>query len=100
MPGRTPRRSASPSSPSSTTQSTGPSDRSPGVSGLASPADGPAAATGLELLGQVGMVAIRAADLRPAAGPRLGKDGRTALTVARPGRIATGDLVVFLKPVA
>jgi len=46
------------------------------------------------------MVAIRAADLRPAAGPRLGKDGRTALTVARPGRIATGDLVVFLKPVA
>lgn len=46
------------------------------------------------------MVAIRAADLRPAAGPRLGKDGRTALTVARPGRIATGDLVVFLKPAA
>ena len=46
------------------------------------------------------MIAIRAADLRPAAGPRLGKDGRTALTVARPGRIATGDLVVFLKPVA
>ena len=46
------------------------------------------------------LVAIRAADLRPAAGPRLGKDGRTALTVARPGRIATGDLVVFLKPVA
>jgi hypothetical protein len=46
------------------------------------------------------MVAIRAADLRPAAGPRQGKDGRTALTVARPGRIATGDLVVFLKPVA
>ena len=46
------------------------------------------------------MVAIRAADLRPAAGPRPGKDGRTALTVARPGRIATGALVVFLKPVA
>ena len=70
------------------------------ISGLASRAGGPAAGTGLELLGQAGMVAIRAADLRPAAAPRLRKDGRTALTVARPGRIATGDLVVFLKPVA
>ena len=46
------------------------------------------------------MVAVRAADLCSPAGPGLGKDGRTALTVARAGRIATGDLVVFLKPVA
>ena len=46
------------------------------------------------------MVAVRAADLCSPAGSELGKDGRTALTVARPGRIATGDLVVFLKPVA
>ena len=54
----------------------------------------------LGLLGQAGMVAVRAADLCSPAGPGLGKDGRTALTVAGPGRIATGDLVVFLKPVA
>ena len=46
------------------------------------------------------MVAVRAADLCSPAGPELGKGGRTALTVARAGRIATGDLVVFLKPVA
>ena len=57
-------------------------------------------AAGLELLGRAGMVAVRAADLCSPAGPRLGKDGRTALTVAGAGRIATGDLVVFLKPVA
>ena len=53
------------------------------------------------------MVAIRAADLRPAAGPRLGKDGRTALTVARPGRIKivvhntgrlTHNLVIQIPP--
>jgi hypothetical protein len=75
----------------------------PGQSGIpvpASPADGPAGEAGLELLGRAGMVAVRAADLCSAAGPRLGKDGRTALTVVRPGRIAAGDLVVFCKPVA
>jgi hypothetical protein len=66
----------------------------------ASSTDGPAAEAGLELLGRAGMVAVRAADLCSPAGSELGKDGRTALTVARPGRIATGDLVVFLKPVA
>ena len=66
----------------------------------ASSADGPAGEAGLELLGRAGMVAVRAADLCSPAGPELGKDGRTALTVARAGRIATGDLVVFLKPVA
>ncbi len=70
------------------------------ISALVSSTDGPAAAAGLELLGRAGMVAVRAADLCSPAGPRLGKDGRTALTVARPGRIATGDLVVFCKPVA
>ena len=68
--------------------------------GLVSSAGGPAAVAGLELLGQAGLVAVRAADLCSPAGPELGKDGRTALTVAGPGRIATGDLVVFLKPVA
>ena len=46
------------------------------------------------------MVAVRAADLRSPAGPGLGKDGRTALTVAGAGQIRTGDVVVFLKPVA
>ena len=66
----------------------------------ASSADGPAGEAGLELLGRAGMVAVRAADLCSPAGPELGKDGRTALTVARAGRIATGDPVVFLKPVA
>jgi hypothetical protein len=52
------------------------------------------------LLGLAGMVAVRAADLRSPAGPGLGRDGRTALTVAGTGRIRTGDLVVWLKPVA
>ena len=66
----------------------------------ASCADGPAGEAGLELLGRAGMVAVRAADLCSPAGPELGKDGRTALTVARAGRIATGDLVMFLKPIA
>ena len=51
-------------------------------------------------LGRAGMVAVRAADLRSPAGPGLGRDGRTALTVAGTGRIRTGDLVVWLKPVA
>ena len=52
------------------------------------------------LLGRAGMVAVRAADLRSPAGPGLGRDGRTALTVAGTGRIRTEDLVVWLKPVA
>jgi hypothetical protein len=46
------------------------------------------------------MVAIRVADLVSPAGRGLGKDGRPALVAARAGRIGTGDLVVFLKPVA
>jgi hypothetical protein len=62
----------------------------------------PAAAkeTGLELLGQAGMVAVRVADLASPAGADLGKDGRTALIAAGAGRVRTGDVVVFLKPVA
>ena len=52
------------------------------------------------LLGRAGMVAARAADLRSPAGAGPGRDGRTALTVAGTGRIRTGDLVVWLKPVA
>ncbi len=59
-----------------------------------------AEACGLGLLGGAGMVAVRAADLRSPAGARLGKDGRTALVTARAGRVRTGDVVVFLKPVA
>src|ERR1039457_20771 len=50
--------------------------------------------------GGAGMVAIRVADLVSPAGRGLGKDGRPALVAARAGRIGTGDLVVFLKPVA
>jgi len=46
------------------------------------------------------MAAVRAADLCSPAEPELGKDGRTALTVALAGLIATGDPVVYLKPVA
>ena len=33
-------------------------------------------------------------------GRELGRDGRTALVAAGTGKITTGDLVVFLKPVA
>jgi hypothetical protein len=55
---------------------------------------------GLELLGQAGMVAVRAADLRSPAQAGLGKDGRTALSAAGAGPIRTGDMAVFLKPVA
>jgi len=54
----------------------------------------------LGLLGRAGMVAVRAADLASPCGRGLGKDGRTALTVAGAGRIRAGDLVVWLKPVA
>ncbi|MGH3125972.1 MAG: hypothetical protein ACRDND_33765, partial [Streptosporangiaceae bacterium] len=54
----------------------------------------------LELLGQAGMVAVRAAGLASPARRGLGRDGRTALTAAGAGRIRAGDLVVWLKPVA
>ncbi len=56
------------------------------------------AAVGLP--GQAGMVAVRVADLVSPAGPGLGKGGRSALVVAGAGTIRTGDVVVFLKPVA
>ena len=76
----------------------------PGQSGIPAvvPATGgdDGAAGGLGLPGRAGVVAVRAADLRSPAGPGLGKDGRTALTVAGSGQIRTGDVVVFLKPVA
>jgi hypothetical protein len=45
-----------------------------------------------------GMVAVRLADLVSPAGP--GKDGRSALVAAGAGKIRSGDLVVFCKPVA
>ena len=54
----------------------------------------------LGLLGQAGMVAVRAADLASPCRRGLGRDGRTALTAAGAGRIRSGDLVVWLKPVA
>jgi hypothetical protein len=56
--------------------------------------------TGLGLLGQAGMVAVRAADLASPARVGVGGDGRTALTVAGAGPIRSGDVVVFCKPVA
>jgi hypothetical protein len=52
------------------------------------------------LLGQAGMVAVRVADLASPAVRGLGKDGRSALTAAGAGKIRTGDVVVFCKPVA
>jgi len=55
---------------------------------------------GLALPGQAGMVAVRVADLTLPTGRELGRDGRTALVAAGTGKITTGDLVVFLKPVA
>src|ERR1700758_2999132 len=55
---------------------------------------------GLGLLGQAGMVAVRVADLASPCRRGLGSDGRTALTVPGAGRIRSGDLVVWLKPVA
>jgi hypothetical protein len=55
---------------------------------------------GLSLLGRAGMVAVRAADLASPCRRELGRDGRTALVAAGGGRIRTGDLVVWLKPVA
>ena len=56
-------------------------------------------AAALSLPGQAGLVAVRAADLASPAGPGPGKDGRSAL-VTGGGRIRSGDVVVFLKPVA
>ncbi len=52
------------------------------------------------LLGQAGMVAVRVADLASPARRGLGRSGRTALVTAGAGRIRSGDLVVWLKPVA
>jgi hypothetical protein len=77
---------------------------SPGQSGipgcLAARAGEPGGQAGPELLGQAGMVAVRVADLASPAREGLGKDGRTALVAAGAGKIGTGDLVVFCKPVA
>ncbi|HUZ35170.1 MAG TPA: hypothetical protein VMV17_02465 [Streptosporangiaceae bacterium] len=52
------------------------------------------------LLGRAGMVAVRLEVLASPARAGLGKDGRSALVVAGAGKIRTGDLVVFCKPVA
>jgi len=52
------------------------------------------------LPGQAGMVAVRVADLASPCRRGLGRDGRTALTAAGAGRVRSGDLVVWLKPVA
>ena len=60
----------------------------------------PAVTSAAGLLGRAGMVAVRLADLVSPAGAGLGKDGRSALVVAGAGKIRTGDLVVFCKPVA
>jgi len=54
----------------------------------------------LGLLGQAGMIAVRVADLASPAGPGRAGDGRTALVTAGAGKIRSGDVVVFLKPVA
>jgi hypothetical protein len=54
----------------------------------------------LGLLGRAGMVAVRAADLASRCRRGLGRDGRTALTAAGAGQVRSGDLVVWLKPVA
>ena len=54
----------------------------------------------LGLLGLAEMVAVRAADLGSPCRRGLGRDGRTALTAAGAGRIRSGDVVVWLKPVA
>jgi hypothetical protein len=49
--------------------------------------------------GGAGMVAVRLEDLVSPARRALGKDGRSALVAAGAGKIRTGDVVVFLKPV-
>ncbi len=77
--------------------------------GLRAPSSGavppdPASAAGQDaaagLPGRAGVVAVRVADLAWPAGESPGSDGRSALTVAGAGLIRTGDVVVFLKPVA
>jgi hypothetical protein len=60
---------------------------------------GVAEQAGLDLLAKAGMVAVRVEDLRSPARVGLGKDGRTALVTAGAGRVRTGDVVVFFKPV-
>jgi hypothetical protein len=55
---------------------------------------------GLELLGEAGMVAVRVADLAWPGRVGLGTDARTALVSAGAGPVRTGDVVVWLKPVA
>lgn len=62
------------------------------------PAAAEDAACGLP--GQAQMVAIRVRDLAFPAGRGPGKNCRSALVAAGAGRIRSGDLVVFLKPVA
>ena len=47
-----------------------------------------------------GIVAVRAADLRSPLGRPPGEGARTALTAEGAGKIRTGDMTVFLKPVA
>ena len=55
----------------------------------------------LGLLGQASVVAVRVADLAACpARQGLGRDGRTALTATGASRVRSGDLVVWLKPVA
>jgi hypothetical protein len=54
----------------------------------------------LGLLGEASVVAVKVADLAPPARQGPGRDVRTALTAAGAGRIRSGDLVVWLKPVA
>jgi hypothetical protein len=54
----------------------------------------------LGLLGLAGMVAVRVADLASPCRRGLGGDGRTALVAAGAGRVRSGDVVVWLKPVA
>ncbi len=71
-------------------------------SGAAPP--GPASVAGGDAAagppGRAGVVAVRVADLAWPAGESPGSDGRSALTVAGAGPVRTGDVVVFLKPVA
>ena len=47
-----------------------------------------------------GIVAVRAADLRSPLSRPPGEGARTALTAEGAGKIRTGDMTVFLKPVA
>jgi len=70
----------------------------PAVPQTVTPSAGEDAAAGL--LGRAGMVAVRLAVLASPARAGLGKDGRPALAVAGAGKIRTGDLVMFCKPVA